>query len=39
MLKIDREKVKKDFAEYERHYDAEGHHIRLKILHTYKVSD
>ncbi len=39
MLKIDREKVKKVFAEYVRHYDAEDPKIRLKILHTYKVSE
>lgn len=39
MLKIDREKVKKVFAEYVRHYDAEDPQIRLKILHTYKVSE
>ncbi len=38
-MKIDREKVKKVFAEYVRHYDAEDPKIRLKILHTYKVSE
>ncbi len=38
-MKIDREKVKKVFAEYVRHYDAEDPQIRLKILHTYKVSE
>lgn len=37
-MKIDREKVKKIFAEYVRHYDAEEPKILLKILHTYKVS-
>lgn len=38
-MNIDREKVKKVFAEYVRHYDAEDPQIRLKILHTYKVSE
>lgn len=38
-MNIDREKVKKVFAEYVRHYDAEDPKIRLKILHTYKVSE
>ena len=38
-MNIDREKVKKAFAEYVRHYDAEDPKIRLKILHTYKVSE
>lgn len=38
-MKIDREKVKRVFAEYVRHYDAEDPKIRLKILHTYKVSE
>ena len=38
-MKIDRENVKKVFAEYVRHYDAEDPQIRLKILHTYKVSE
>lgn len=38
-MKIDREKVKKIFAEYVRHYDVEDPKIRLKILHTYKVSE
>lgn len=38
-MNIDREKVKKVFAEYVRHYDAENPKIRLKILHTYKVSE
>lgn len=37
-MKIDREKVKKIFAEYVRHYGAEEPKILLKILHTYKVS-
>lgn len=38
-MNIDREKVKKVFAEYVRHYDAKDPQIRLKILHTYKVSE
>lgn len=38
-MNIDREKVKKVFAEYVRHYDVEDPKIRLKILHTYKVSE
>lgn len=38
-LNIDREKVKKVFAEYVRHYDVKDPQIRLKILHTYKVSE
>lgn len=38
-MNIDREKVKKVFAEYVRHYDVEDTKIRLKILHTYKVSE
>lgn len=39
MLKIDREKVKKVFADYVRHYNFRDPKIRLKILHTYKVSE
>lgn len=38
-MKIEREKVKKVFAEYAGHYDAGDPKIRLKILHTYKVSE
>lgn len=38
-MKIDRERVKKAFAEYTRQYDSEDEKIRLKIVHTYKVAD
>lgn len=38
-MKIEREKVKKAFAEYAGRYDAGDPQIRLKILHTYKVSE
>lgn len=38
-MEIEREKVKKAFAEYAGRYDAGDPQIRLKIVHTYKVSE
>lgn len=38
-MKIDRERVKKAFAEYTRQYDSDDEKIKLKIVHTYKVAD
>lgn len=38
-MKIDRERVKKAFAEYTRQYDSEDEKIKLKIVHTYKVAE
>lgn len=39
MLNIERERVKNAFAGYVRQYDMEDPKIRLKALHTYKVSE
>ncbi len=36
---IDREKAKKAFDEYVSHYDVTSEKIRLKIEHTYRVSE
>lgn len=38
-MKIDRERVKKAFAEYTRQYDSDDEKIKLKIVHTYKVAE
>lgn len=39
MIKVDREHVKRIFADYVRHYNDKDPKIRLKIVHTYKVSE
>lgn len=36
-MKIDREKAKKNFAEYTAAYDSSDEKVRLKIEHTYRV--
>lgn len=38
-MKIDRDKVKRVFAEYVRNYNAEDPKVHLKIVHTIKVSE
>lgn len=38
-MKIDRERVKREFAEYVRDYNAEDEKIKLKIVHTYRVAE
>lgn len=38
MIGIDRERVKKVFAEYVENYDASQEKIKLKINHTYRVA-
>ena len=38
-MKIDRQRVKEQFASYTRNYDPEDTKIALKIAHTYRVAD
>ena len=38
-MKIDRQRVKEQFASYTRDYDPEDTKIALKIAHTYRVAD
>lgn len=38
-MKIDKERVKREFAEYVRDYNAEDEKIKLKIVHTYRVAE
>lgn len=38
MIFIDREKVKKTFADYTANYNAQDEKIKLKINHTYRVA-
>ena len=38
-MRIDRQRVKKQFASYTRNYDPEDTKIALKIAHTYRVAD
>lgn len=38
-LRVDRERVKRKFAEYTNRYDTADEKIRLKIKHTYCVAD
>lgn len=38
-MKINRDKVKRVFAEYVRNYNAEDPKVHLKIVHTIKVSE
>ena len=38
MIFIDREKVRKTFADYTANYNAQDEKIKLKINHTYRVA-
>ena len=38
-MRIDRQRVKEQFASYTRNYDPEDTKIALKIAHTYRVAD
>lgn len=38
-MMIDRERVKRIFAEYTAHYDVEDTKVRLKVEHTYRVAE
>ncbi len=38
-MKLDRQRVKEQFASYTRNYDPEDTKIALKIAHTYRVAD
>lgn len=38
-MHVDREKAKKVFADYVKNYDSENPRVKLKIDHTYRVSE
>ena len=38
-MKIDRQKVLKAFGDYVDNYDSTDEKVRLKIEHTYRVSE
>ncbi len=39
MLRVNREKVQKVFADYVEHYNSKDEKVKLKIVHTYRVAD